>query len=491
MGAPKPWAVNMEENKDIEKVTRIILKDFSMDAGEHTWSRLDAELDKKQAALYKKRANRFKLLSACLGFFLCSFITCHYVSRSTFDSVSPVAEIEKTKIQYKAAEEPAGNNDMVKSTHTDENIPETDYKSNEETIFNRLSKRDITKKQELSLAAKSKSSTENLKSNNVPTEVMLDVPETDNTGSKNKLNQSEFKMPPNNINSWDIRHNDSAWKMEANQPALSAPDADSMNSPIATIGVLSGMTEADGTSLQPDHGKNRFSIAAFYAPSLSFHNLKDNTDDGFDDATMYNNRENGQYSFFTGLLLDYSISPRWSVASGFHYSVTNYAITLPVMHTGYNESKEMHYLYPTASGVIQMPLEKQQPLHEGDSLEMTSVCDQSLKYLEVPMLLRIETSKNRFTFYANAGISLNFLLQEKATMSIHDEEVTIINNIDGLKQINYSVLLGAGIEYDVYHNTGIFLEPVFKTAITSINRDMAVNSYPYSIGLKIGASLRF
>ncbi|MBK9733280.1 MAG: PorT family protein [Chitinophagaceae bacterium] len=482
----------MEENRDIEKVTRTILKDFRLEAGEHTWSRLDAELDKKQAALYKQRATRYKLLSACLALFLCSFITCHYISRSTLDAPSSVAAIEKTNIHGNATETSANKNDIVKSTRAVENIPIAKDKGNEDAIANQVSGTNNPNNRELLLSANEQSLAENLKHNPVPTGVMSVTTEVDKPVTKNELIQSESIIHPLNNNEWGSRQNDSALETETNQLVFAVVDKDSLDSANATTAVVPSMSaESDSTPAVWGKKVSRLSIAAFYAPSLSFQNLKDNTADGFDDAAMYNNREKEQYSFFSGFLLDYKISTRWSVASGIHYSITNYAITLPVMHTGYNESKEMHYLYPTSSGVIQMPLEKNQPLNEEDSLEMTSVCNQSLKYLEVPLLLRFQTTKNKFTFYANTGLSVNFLLQEKATMRINDEEVTIINNIDGLKQINYSLLVGAGIEYKVYRDAGIFLEPVFKTAITSINHDMAVNSYPYTIGLKIGATLRF
>src|ERR1041385_2031332 len=73
----------MEENKDIENIdelSRSLIEQYEMKPPEGEWDSLDAELTKKQATIYKKRANRFKILSIALALLLLSFIIYHYFS---------------------------------------------------------------------------------------------------------------------------------------------------------------------------------------------------------------------------------------------------------------------------------------------------------------------------------------------------------------------------------------------------------------------------
>src|SRR5258706_7613651 len=72
----------MEENKDINKLSPIAKKTFRMEPPSNAWNRLDADLEKKQALIYKRRGDRFKLLSICLVLLLTSFVAYHYLSPS-------------------------------------------------------------------------------------------------------------------------------------------------------------------------------------------------------------------------------------------------------------------------------------------------------------------------------------------------------------------------------------------------------------------------
>lgn len=491
MAARKSWAKNMDENKDLERVAREVLNDFRMDAGDKAWNRMDAELNKKQAVLYKQNAKRFKMLSVILSLFLCSFITCHYITKSRIDAPSPVVNVEKKSIEESNVRLPYTEADIAGAGPADQNLAGVQDKDMEDLPFNHTmhsagpeyvspgyyvpgsSNEDVKNKLELSeeIAAS-------------------DETITATTEDNRKLYGSV--IPIFNFDLSDSTGNDVARFIENDESIAEAGGNDNIISVDTAVRGSSGIEEEKVSLFKPaGMGKSPFSISLYFAPALSFHHLKDNTADNFDDAGMYINREKEMVSLFTGALLHYDLSSRWSVASGAAYALSKYSITLPVMYAAYNESKELHFMYATASGVIEIPVEKQQQLHEGDSLEMSTVSEQSLKYLEVPILLQFQTSKNKFRLYAKGGIAMNFLLQAKAKMTIHDSDITVINHIDGLRKTNYSVLIGAGIEYKIHERHGIFLEPFFKGAITSINSGMAVSSYPVAVGIRVGTIFNF
>src|ERR1017187_1237843 len=69
----------MEENSK-EKESTHVRDRFKMDPPANAWNLLDAELERKQATIYRQRGNRFKMLSIGLALLLVSFITYYYLS---------------------------------------------------------------------------------------------------------------------------------------------------------------------------------------------------------------------------------------------------------------------------------------------------------------------------------------------------------------------------------------------------------------------------
>src|SRR3569832_1827122 len=65
---------------------------FQMEPPENAWSRLNAELEKKQAMASKKRGNRFKLLSIALALLLISGVIYYYLSPAYVYTLNAVVE---------------------------------------------------------------------------------------------------------------------------------------------------------------------------------------------------------------------------------------------------------------------------------------------------------------------------------------------------------------------------------------------------------------
>ena len=73
----------MDDNKNIEKVSRTVFDKFRIDAPDNAWDKLDADLDKKQAVVYKQRASRFKWFSIVLILIIFSYVAWQYLMPST------------------------------------------------------------------------------------------------------------------------------------------------------------------------------------------------------------------------------------------------------------------------------------------------------------------------------------------------------------------------------------------------------------------------
>ena len=207
---------------------------------------------------------------------------------------------------------------------------------------------------------------------------------------------------------------------------------------------------------------------------------------------MYNNRENSKSSFSTGINLKYDLSSKWSLITGANYSPITKSATVETMYAEANDANEIHFLLPTSNGVIEMPLDDNHPnLLPGDSLNAKLVCNQTIKFINVPLMVRFQLTKKKFIYYFNGGFSMNFIVQEKMKINMSNSEMTIINHINGLKKMNYGVLIGAGVQYNLYNDFGVYIEPMFRGSLTSITHNTNVNSYPFTLGLNLGFSLHF
>ncbi|CAN5635185.1 hypothetical protein BH11BAC2_BH11BAC2_26410 [soil metagenome] len=484
----------MDDNKDIEKVSRSVFEDFKMEVPDHAWDRLDADLNKSQAVVYKQKANRFRLLSIALLFIMFSFVTCQYlIPTSTTKDIASVINVEdkitnKASLNPKVSQNNSTQDITEKNLVTTENINES---AKSEHIISHSSM-DTKRNEELTMKV---TLIEELKHTEL------------NKGEKQNSRTTFRKIPKVKSESIVLTYPTKTIANELDMVGADDGMISTTEQSISEEGILGNelVVLADTNKFEPVNivkidsaisaesiSKSKLSIELFYSPSNSWCNLTDNTNDNFDDVAMYNNREDSKFSYSSGVNLKYDLNPNWSLISGVAYTNVAKSMTIQTMFAEANANNEMHFQYPTSNGVIEIPVNDSYPnLHPGDSINSRVVCNQNIKFINVPLMIRLQMTKKKFTWYANAGFSANFIIQEKAKINMDNSEMTILNHINGLKKMNFGFLLGAGVQRNLSDNFGIFIEPVFKGSFTSITRNMAVNSYPYSMGVNLGVSLHF
>jgi len=121
-------------------------------------------------------------------------------------------------------------------------------------------------------------------------------------------------------------------------------------------------------------------------------------------------------------------------------------------------------------------------IYEGDII-------QNFEYLEIPMLVRYRIIDRKLGFNVLGGVSTNFLVGSNAFYTENDTREKIGKTTD-LKPINYSSIVGLGLDYAITKNLLINLEPTFRYYINSINTS-GLKSHPYSMGIFTGLSYYF
>jgi hypothetical protein len=70
-------------------------------------------------------------------------------------------------------------------------------------------------------------------------------------------------------------------------------------------------------------------------------------------------------------------------------------------------------------------------------------------------------------------------------------EKQTISTIQGLKKTYFNAFAGVALEYNVSKKIALNITPVSNFALSAINKDAAVKSYPNSFGVAGGVKIKF
>ena len=270
-----------------------------------------------------------------------------------------------------------------------------------------------------------------------------------------------------------------------------------------------------GIYYSQDYVKNRLKVNDSYTGTAS-QNLND-----------YGNQKS-DFSYSTGLNIRFDIGKNWSFGSGFFYStfaqtavynsinvVSDSAYQKvfghrrppgggngnrpPPGHNGQNPHRPPgngvhHYVVQTPSGAIDLynvpPQHNGRNHRDGDTISIKTETSESLQFINIPLTLRYQFGQRKISYFVETGAAISFVKGDKVKITI-DDSYTENNERDGLRNLNYSLLLSAGIQYNFYKGLFISLKPSFRYSITPVNQVNPLSSYPYYIGAEMGFSIHF
>ncbi len=265
-----------------------------------------------------------------------------------------------------------------------------------------------------------------------------------------------------------------------------------------------------GEDGQASHDK--WGVGTQVSPVYSYRNLEV-SDGNTAGSSYYNDLEDGIVTYAGGVNVQYAPLKRLSIQTGLHYSRTGmkvgnaYYAQLDERNTFMDAGASRQASINNSTGTIEMPqsldnayLANEVPLAIGElaSISMTTntLSDangeilQHFEYLELPVILRYRVVDRRLGFHLLSGLSTNFLVGSKAYYQEDGNKKQIGTTAD-LKPVNYSGIMGVGVDYSISKRFHINLEPTFRLYLNSINSDSMIKSYPYAIGFYTGILYTF
>jgi hypothetical protein len=238
---------------------------------------------------------------------------------------------------------------------------------------------------------------------------------------------------------------------------------------------------------------SRFSVAVYFSQEFAGYNLSDNNDSTGANGKEIEKKERSVFSASGGVFLNYRLKKRWVIQSGLSYSWSNSILDPSESYAVKNNNGNIQFRVNTISGYGYLPPSSQPAPNVGDSV-LTDKVYSNLHYLTVPLIASYRINLRRLGLLAGVGVTFNFLtdatVETKILGSPFDQHESMVT-MNGLKKINYGILLKAELQYNINSNWGISLIPCFKNALSPINIHSALSTYPYNFGIGLGISHRF
>ena len=279
-----------------------------------------------------------------------------------------------------------------------------------------------------------------------------------------------------------------------NRPAVSAPTT-TFADILRSAKPDSAQNKTAAYKLKKKNKKaHEFSITPYFSPDIAWYRLQDDKpDNNIDDAHELEKSEQHEFSSTFGVTAEYSLNNRWSLQSGLSYSNTNITLEPKELYAVADVDGTIKYRMNTSSGdAYLLPSFNVHPV-AGDSLYSSSSLH-SLKYVGIPVAIVRRFSAGRFTIKTIAGISANILMHAKVETIVSkglQKSAETIDQVRGLKKMYIGGLAGLGLEYRVGLRTSMSLMPSLRFAVSSINKENAVRSYPISFGFNTGLKISF
>lgn len=284
------------------------------------------------------------------------------------------------------------------------------------------------------------------------------------------------------------------------------------NYPPAAIDEGEGIDVFDEWGNDKLASHDKWGVGTQVSPIYSYRNLEASGTSA-PGTTYYNDVESGVVSYAGGVNVHYAPLKRLSVQSGLYYSnlgmkVGNaYYASVDNKNSFFDQSSSMQAAINNSTGIIEtdqgldyavgantVPQAGWELATQYSRVNSVNAPEgeilQQFQYLELPVILRYKVVDRRFGFHFLGGLSSNFLVGNSAYYQdgTDREHIGATSNI---RPVNYSSVVGLGVDYSISKRFHVNLEPTFRYYLNSINTGSAIKSHPYTIGFYTGLLYTF
>jgi len=435
-----------EHLHDIDKVFKSAYQQFSEEPNAEVWRRINAALDKKEAASYKKRSVKWKRVSIILILLLTGFII------------------------YEALIIRTNTRDRKKSSPEVTNIESRNSKATSSEL------RDINNDQRTNIDVDRKQAAHKKL---LMEKVLMENVELNKTTENYTTLFSQHTGSVSLTEQLSTHHSDTALFKKA--LATTPPFID----------YLSQSKNSSTSKIQPA-GKNSW-ITWTYTPFVSYEWAQYRIDSDLPAVNSIKQGNEHEPSFSTGVLLTGQFAERWMFQSGIVYSNTTIDIAPQKIYAVQSPVGDYAYKYITSAGYGYIRPAFAATPALGDSLIATEA-EHTLRHITVPLAIKYKIKKGKFSIMPGAGIAANFLTGTKVETELKnatDKEAVIITKLTGAKNFNWSITADAEMQYQLNNKMSLNLRPAFRYAISSITRNDDFQTFPYAFGIGVGMTFKF
>ncbi len=115
---------------------------------------------------------------------------------------------------------------------------------------------------------------------------------------------------------------------------------------------------------------------------------------------------------------------------------------------------------------------------------------QDAGYVEIPVLLRYTFFSSVIDMHLTGGLNTNILVLNNVQLG-NQNTVIGTGKIEGLRNVTFSSSVGLGLDYSIFKNLKINLEPTLKMHFSSLSKNYAQSTHPYALGIYSGLIYSF
>jgi hypothetical protein len=521
----------MGENlHDIDKLFRDAIDEHEeMPAGK-VWDSIENNLDKSNIIQIKRRYNNFKRIAIVLILLLSATVIYQLqvktkapvkaglVNNATGDKQTPAGNTgNKKEIVSNGDTEPVNTANEESSSNTAKEEINNAAKEDNFTVQQQQTGQVVTdnipvvEKNKFNPRAKnisSKNGNEKYSAGNNDEAVLTKNPIKKSTARKTKIvvrngraegmNEEDDRLSQENTSLNNTNELIALQKTKAEK--LLHDGAGSTAEKISTRNMLPDVNVAVNTiKNKKDKHPFHFNIMPFYAPQYSFTRIVDNHASTVAPPPGNNRREeikkseNHETAASFGVLIQVPVSKRWRIQTGITYLKKSIGIEPKKIFAKLESDGNVKYRFDCSSGYTFVSTKSTTTPAVGDSVSAVSSSNK-LHYISVPLAVSYKFSAGKFDIMPTMGGGINFLAKQKIDTEVlqgSSKTSQTIKTIHGLKSSYYNALAAVAIDYNINKKIALNITPAANFALSAINKDAVVKSYPNSIGVAAGVKIKF